>query len=56
MHKQEMKKTMIITAEPKHYLILKNMENSEELIGKPVRIILDKDGLIPEFEEREVEE
>lgn len=36
------------------YLVLKNVENSEELIGKPKRIIFDNQGIIPEFEEREV--
>lgn len=56
MQKQKLKRVTIITAEPEHYLVLVGQENSEELIGKPRRIILGNDGIVPEFEEREVEE
>lgn len=52
----ELRMNTIITAENGKYLALKNAENSEELIGKPVRIIFDNTGIVPEFEEREVTE
>lgn len=48
-------KVILVVAEKGRYLALKNIENSEELIGKPTRITLDQPGVIPEFEEREVE-
>ena len=54
MIKQEFQTVTTITADDGKYLILKNTENSEELIGKPVRIILNNSEFIPEFEEREV--
>ena len=44
-------KVTIITATRGSYLRLKDIENSEELIGKPERIILNNTGKIPEFEE-----
>ena len=50
------KRVTVITADTNKYLALKHMENSEEIIGKPVRLILENTGIIPEFEEREVEE
>lgn len=53
---ERLAKITIVTVEPTKYLVLKNVENSEELIGKPKRIILDNTGVIPEFEEREVTE
>lgn len=40
-----------ITADKGKYLKLLNVENSEEVIGKPHRIIFDNNGIIPEFEE-----
>lgn len=49
-------KVILVVAEKGKYLVLKNIENSEELIGKPTRITLDQPGIIPEFGEREVEE
>lgn len=54
MQKQDLKRVTIITAEPKHYLALAKHEDSEMVIGKPVRIIFDNSGVIPELEEREV--
>lgn len=49
--------TIITVDDPrKSYLALANTENSEELVGQPRRIILGNDGIVPEFEEREVEE
>lgn len=51
---QRLSEITVITAEPNKYLVLKNTENSEQLIGKPKRIIFDNSGIIPEFEEREV--
>lgn len=49
-------KVILVIAEKGKYLALKGIENSEELIGKPIRITLEQPGIIPEFEEREVEE
>ena len=54
MKVEKLAKVTIITVDPAKYLVLKNVENSEELIGKPKRIIFDNQGIIPEFEEREV--
>jgi hypothetical protein len=51
---QRLNKVTIVTVEPSKYLVLKNTENSEQLIGKPKRIIFDNSGIIPELEEREV--
>lgn len=47
-------KSTLITADQNKYLKLKNVENSEELIGKPVRTIFLNDGAIPEFEEENI--
>ena len=49
-------KAVVITVDnpTKQYLVLKDTENSEELIGKPRKVILGNDGIIPRFEEREV--
>lgn len=44
----------IIDADMNTYLAIKNVDNSEQLIGRPRRIALDNTGIIPEFEEREV--
>lgn len=44
-------KVTIITATRGSYLKLKDIENSEELIGKPERLILSNEGKIPDFEE-----
>ena len=51
-----LKNNTIITADRGKYLIPKNLPEdiSLEDIGKPVRIIFDNTGVIPEFEEREV--
>jgi len=49
-------KVTIVTATRENYLKLKNIDNSEELIGKPARIILDNSGKIPEFEEVQLNE
>ena len=54
MKVEKLAKVTIITVDPVKYLVLKNVENSEELIGQPKRIIFDNRGIIPEFEEREV--
>lgn len=56
MNIQEFREVTIITSEPNKYLVLKEIESSEQLIGRPKRIILDNSGTIPEFEEREVVE
>ena len=49
--------TIITVDDPRNsYLALANTENSEKLIGQPRRIILGNDGIVPEFEEREVTE
>lgn len=56
MKKREFAKGMVLVvmSDKGKYLALKNVENSEELIGRPTRITLDNAGMIPEFEEREV--
>ena len=48
----------IVTADRGKYLIPKNLPEdiSLEDMGKPIRIIFDNTGVIPEFEEREVTE
>lgn len=53
-----LKNNTIITADRGKYLIPKNLPEDITLedMGKPVRIIFDNTGVIPEFEEREVEE
>ena len=53
-----LKNNTIITADKGKYLIPKNLPEDITLedMGKPVRIIFDNTGVIPEFEEREVEE
>ena len=53
-----LKNNTIITADNGKYLIPKNLPENITLedMGKPVRIIFDNTGLIPEFEEREVTE
>lgn len=51
MTKNELVKEIIITAERGNYLKIANLENSEEIIGKPERIIFSKEGIIPEVEE-----
>lgn len=53
---EKLAKVIIITVDKptNTYLALKNTENSEQLIGRPKRIIFDNSGIIPEFEEREV--
>lgn len=56
MNIQEFREVTIITSDPDKYLVLKDIESSEQLIGRPKRIILDNTGVIPEFEEREVTE
>ena len=53
-----LKNNTIITADRGKYLVPKNLPEDITLedMGKPVRIIVDNTGIIPEFEEREVEE
>ena len=53
-----LKNNTIITADTGKYLIPKNLPENITLedMGKPVRIIFDNTGVIPEFEEREVTE
>lgn len=56
MQRSEFSKITVITAERGMYLKLAGQENSEEIIGKPERIILNNNGIIPEFEEALIEE
>lgn len=51
MHIAKFEKDTIVIAAPKTYLKIKDVENSEEIIGKPHRIFLSNEGIIPEFEE-----
>lgn len=48
----------IITADKGKYLIPKNLPEDTDIsaMGKPTQIIFDNTGIIPEFEEREVNE
>ena len=48
-------KAVIVTATRGTYLKLKEVENSEELIGKPERIILSVEGKIPDFIEAQLD-
>lgn len=41
----------IVDAENGKHLVLKNNPDSEKLIGRPIRIILQNGENIPEFEE-----
>ena len=45
---------VVTVTKPNKYLKLKGEENSEELIGKPRRMVFGKDGKIPELEEKDV--
>ena len=56
MQTSTLKNNTIITADTGKYLVPKNLPEdiSLEDMGKPVRIIFDNTGVIPEFEEREV--
>lgn len=44
-------KVTVITADRNKFLKLKEEDHSEDLIGRPERIILNNAGKIPEFEE-----
>ena len=44
----------IVTAEDNKYLKLKNNEDSEKIIGKPIRMIFSNTDIIPEFEEENI--
>ena len=58
MQTSTLKNNTIITADRGKYLVPKNLPENITLedMGKPIRIIFDNTGNIPEFEEREVEE
>ena len=51
MRKEEFSNEVIITAERGMYLTL-DKKGIEKTIGKPERIILSKQGVIPEFVEK----
>lgn len=51
MNISDFEKFTIVTADTNKYLRLKDVSNSEQFIGKPVRIILSNEDKIPEFEE-----
>lgn len=53
-HQYNKNSITIITASNNKYLALKNMENSESVIGRPTQIILSNTSDIPEFEERDM--
>ena len=44
-------KVTVVTAERGKFLKLKEEDRSEELVGRPERIILNNTGKLPEFEE-----
>lgn len=54
MNIEKLDKYTLVTADKNKFLILKDTDNSEKLIGKPVRMIFDNSGTIPEFEERDI--
>lgn len=51
MMKHEYANVTIVTADRGKYLKLVGVDNSEELIGRPERILLNNTGKVPEFEE-----
>ena len=51
MHVEKYEDVTIVTAEKGKFLKLKSLENSEEIIGRPLRIIFDNSKEIPKFEE-----
>lgn len=55
MHIDKLTRVTIVTADSGKYLKLKEYEDSEEIIGKPVRMIFDNHGNVPEFEEGAIE-
>jgi len=55
MRKDTFQYETIITAERGKFLKILGLENSEELIGKPERIIFSNKGVIPECEEKDLE-
>lgn len=44
----------IIEADIGKYLALNGRNNSEDLIGKPTRIVFDNSGNVPQLEERDL--
>lgn len=56
MIKNEFKNETVITADKGNYLRLKDKKDSEKLIGKPERIIFNNSDIIPEFEEKLINE
>lgn len=55
MMKHEYANVTIVTAERGNFLKLVGVDNSEELIGRPERILLNNTGKVPEFEEAPLE-
>lgn len=55
MHISKFINDTIVTADKNKYLKLKDVANSEQSFGKPVRIIFSNEGEIPEFEELDLE-
>lgn len=49
-------KFTVITADRDCYLRVKGFEKSEEVLGKPQRIILNSGGKIPDYEEVRLDE
>lgn len=54
MEISKFKNQTVITAERGKYLKLKGNEESENIIGKPIRIIFDNSKEIPELEESDI--
>lgn len=54
MEISKFKNETVITADKNKYLKLKENEESENIIGRPVRIILSNSKEIPEFEEENI--
>lgn len=58
IHSYNKNSITIIMADKDKYLVPKNLPEDIDItsMGKPTQIIFDNSGVIPEFEEREVNE
>lgn len=51
MTRAEFRDVVLVTADRGAYLQIVGVPNSEEIIGKPERLVLSKQGKIPDFME-----
>ena len=54
MRNETYKTVTLVTADRGKYLRIANLENSEEVFGKPERIVFNNQGIIPELEEADL--